>query len=126
MGGAEGQWHPQEGWTEVWAGSRQPAHRPFLGGQSQSGQLWSCFFSASCCLVVWDQTEPAKVDRWLWSLQTALMRCWDSGSPNPMQPQARWPSAPLTVDGHLQGLVEPHTPRGPLWLSPTAAALPQD
>lgn len=40
-------------------------------------------------------------------------------------PRPRWAChAPLTVDSHLQGLVEPHMPRGPLWLGPLAAAPP--
>lgn len=38
----------------------------------------------------------------------------------------RSPRPGLTVDGHLQGLVELHTSRGPLWLGPVAVASSQD
>lgn len=39
-------------------------------------------------------------------------------------PPGRGPLAsPLTVDGHLQGLSEPHVSRGPPRLIPTAAVL---
>lgn len=38
-------------------------------------------------------------------------------------PPPRLARSPLTVDGHLQGLAEPHVPRGPPWLGPMAVAL---
>lgn len=49
-----------------------------------------------------------------------------SRGPGTMSPTPHSPRPGLTVDGHLQGLVELHAPRGPLRLGPVAVASSQD